>query len=108
MKEECTRRLLIPYDRHSFQREIALYIDWYNSQRPHSRLDARTPNEVYYGHSAASTAPRFEPRRSWPRGSPCAAPQAPVRGHRGARLNCRVSYVQGRKHLSIVSLDRAA
>jgi transposase InsO family protein len=108
MKEECTRRLLIPYDRHSFQREIALYVTWYNTHRPHTLLGAQTPNEVYYSRPPACTAPRLEPRRCWPRGSPCAAPLAPVRGRRGVRLNCRVNHVQGRKHLPIVSLDRAA
>lgn len=108
LKEECTRRLLVPYDRRSLQREIALYIDWYNTHRPHSLLEARTPNEVYFGLPPACNAPRFEPRRSWPRGSPCAAPRAPVRGRRGTPLNCHVSYVAGRKHLPIVTLDRAA
>ena len=47
MKEECTRRLLVPYDRRSLQREIALYVSWYNAHRPHTLLGARTPNEVY-------------------------------------------------------------
>jgi putative transposase len=108
IKQECTRRLLVPYDRRSLQREIALYVSWYNAHRPHSLLKARTPDEVYFGLPPACHAPRFEPRRSWPRGSPCAAPRAPVRGRRGTRLNCHVSYVAGRKHLPIVTLDRAA
>jgi transposase InsO family protein len=108
LKEECTRRLLVPYDRRSLRREIALYVSWYNSHRPHTLLGSRTPNEVYYGRPPACTAPRFEPRHSWPRGSPCATPLAPVRGRRGTRLNCHVSYLAGRKHLPIVTLDRAA
>jgi putative transposase len=108
MKVECTRRLLVPYDRRSLRREVALYVFWYNAHRPHTKLEGRTPNEVYYGHPPACSAPRFEPRRSWPRGSPCAAPHAPVRCRRGTRLNCHISYVAGRKHLPIVTLDRAA
>jgi transposase InsO family protein len=108
MKDECTRRLLIPYDRESLRREIGLYVSWYNAHRPHTLLEARTPNEVYYGLPSACAAPRFEPRRRWPRGSPCAAPLAPIRGRPGAHLNCRINYVQGRKHLPIVTLDRAA
>jgi transposase InsO family protein len=51
MKEECTRRLLVPYDRRSRQREISLYVSWYNAHRPHALLEARTPNEVYYGRA---------------------------------------------------------
>jgi hypothetical protein len=82
MKEECTRRLLVPYDRGALRREISLYVSWYNGHRPHSLLEVRTPDEVYYARSPACTAPRVEPRRRWPRGSPCAAPQAPVRGPR--------------------------
>lgn len=108
MKEECTRRLLVPYDRAALRREMSLYLSWYNEHRPHSLLGACTPNEVYYGQSPACDAPRFEPRRRWPRRSPCAAPQARVRGRRAARLNLRVSYVSGRKHLPIVQLDRVA
>jgi putative transposase len=108
MKEECTRSLLVPYDGAALRREISLYISWYNDHRPHSLLKARTPNEIYYGRPPACTAPRFEPRQAWPRGSPCAAPQAPVRGRRAARLKLRVSYFSGRKHLPIVQLNRAA
>lgn len=108
IKEECTRRLLVPYDLRSLQREITLYVTWYNAHRPHSSLGFRTPNEVYYGRPPACTAPRIEPRRSWPRGSPCAAPLASVRGRCGTRLKCQVSYVARRKHLPIVTLDRAA
>jgi transposase InsO family protein len=108
MKEECTQRLLVPYDRAALRREISLYVSWYNGHRPHSLLEARTPDEVYYGRSPACTAPRFEPRQGWPRGSPCAAPQAPVRGRRSAPLSLRVTHVSGRKHLQIVQLGRAA
>jgi putative transposase len=108
LKEECTRRLLVPYDRAALRQEISMYISWYNAHRPHTLLAARTPNEVYYGRSPACTTPRFEPRRCWPRGSPCAAPQAVGRGRRGAPLTLDVSCVSGRKHLPIVTLARAA
>jgi putative transposase len=108
LKEECTQRLLVPYDGAALRREMSLYVSWYNDHRPHSFLGARTPNEVYYGRPTACTAPRFEPRRCWPRGSPCADPQAAVRSRRGGRLNLGVSYFSGRQHLPIVQLDRAA
>jgi len=108
LKNECTRRLLVPYQRTALRRELALYVDWYNGHRPHDTLDSATPDEIYFGRRQASRKPRFEPRRSWPRGSPCAGPQAVVRGRRGNRLELDVSYLVGRRHLPIVELKRAA
>jgi putative transposase len=35
---------------------IARYIDFYNSHRPHSSLDGKTPDSVYFGASAAIAA----------------------------------------------------
>lgn len=69
LKDECTRLLLVPYQRNSFRRELVHFVSWYNEDRPHTRLDVRTPNEVYFGKKPAYLAPRFEPRRRWPRGS---------------------------------------
>jgi putative transposase len=108
IKDECTRRMIIPYRRDAFRHELSLFIAWYNGQRPHTRLNVRTPDEIYFEKSAACCAPRFEPRRCWPRGSPCAQPQAEVRGRRGARLDVQVSHLAGRKHLPVVELRQAA
>jgi transposase InsO family protein len=108
LKQECTRRILVPLDRRPFEREIGLFVAWYNGHRPHSFLEASTPNEVYFSRTPASRRARFEPRCRWPRRSPCAGPQAPVRGRRGVRLDLRVAFRAGRKHLPIVSLRRAA
>jgi putative transposase len=108
IKEECTRRILVPFHHSAFRRELLLYIDWYNGDRPHTALEARTPNEVYFGRLAACARRRYEPRRRWPPGSPCAAPRAPIRGRRGARLDLHVRYRSRRTHLPIVELKRAA
>ena len=108
IKDEGTRRMIVPYCRDAFRRELSLFIGWYNGHRPHTWLDARTPDEAYFGRPAACCAPRFEPRRRWPRGSPCAQPQVKIRGRRGARIEVQVSYLAGRKHLPIVELKRAA
>ena len=107
MKNECTRRLVVPYGRYTFWHELALYVDWYNCHRPHQALDGATPKELYDDLLPACRGPRFEPRKKWPRGSPCAGPVAEVRGRRGTRLAMRVSYVGGRRHLPIVELQRA-
>jgi putative transposase len=108
MKNECTRKLIVPYEQEGMRQELSVFVEWYNGHRPHSTLDARTPDEAYHDLQPACRAPRFEPRHRWPPGSPCAAPQAKVRGRRGQRLELNVSYLPGRKHLPIVELRKAA
>jgi len=108
LKNECTRRLLVPYRRPQFQRELSLYVRWYNGHRPHDALETRTADEVYFGLAPACLAPRYEPRRRWPRRSPCAGPQAEERGRRGERLTLNVRFLARRKHLPIVELRRVA
>ena len=66
------------------------------------------PEEVYREIFPACREPRFEPRRRWPRGSPCARPAADVRGRRGEQLELSVSFVANRRHLPIVEIRRAA
>jgi hypothetical protein len=90
------------------EREIDFYVSWFNARRPHDWLGGRTPDEAYYRQVPACRKPRFEPRSRWPRRSPCARPQALVRGQPGVRLELRLGYRAGRKHLPIVSLKRAA
>jgi putative transposase len=108
IKNECTRKLIVPYDRSMLWRELSLFVEWYNGHRPHSTLEARTPDEVYFALQPACRAARFEPRPRWPRDSPCAEPQAHVRGRRGQRLDLNVTYLAGRRHLPIVELKKAA
>ena len=100
--------LLVPYRREAFLRELAAVIGWYNDSRPHTWLGGRTPNEVYFRRFPANRRPRFESRARWPRGSPCAKPWALARGSPGAGLTVEVSFYQGRKHLPIAHLKRAA
>ena len=69
--KELLRLTTIPENQTEFERELELIIDWYNEHRPHETLDGKTPNEVHYSRPAANEQPRFEPRRKWPRGSPC-------------------------------------
>ena len=52
--------------------------------------------------------PRFEPRSRWPRGSPCVAPQAKVQGKNGSKLVLVIGFYEGRKHLPVIELKRAA
>jgi len=108
LKDECTRRILVPQRRKAFRRELLSFLDWYNEYRPHMRLDGRTPNEVYFRQRPANRCPRVEPRKGWPRGSPCARPCTLVAGKPGDRFDLEVDYFGGCRHLPIVSLKRAA
>lgn len=56
----------------------------------------------------ANRRPRIEPRPHWPRGSPCALPNALVAGKPGARFNFEVGHFDGHRQLPIVKLRRAA
>jgi putative transposase len=108
LKDEGTRRFVLPLDSRSAKRELSLILEWYNTHRPHMTLAGQTPNEVFYGDAPASRRPRVEPRSQWPRGSPCAKPQVLVAGKPGDGFHLDLSYYQNRKHLPIVTLRRAS
>ncbi len=108
LKTECTRRIAVSQRRRDFRNELTLFVTWYNEHRPHTWLDGRTPNEVYFGRRPANRKPRIEPRRRWPRASPCAAPRTLVAGQPGDRFEWRLAFHAGRRHLPVVSLKRAA
>jgi putative transposase len=108
MKNECTRRILVPLRLAAFQRELSMFAEWYNGDRPHEALRTRTPDEIYFGRRPACLFPRFEPRAGWPRRSPCAKPSVLVRGHPGAVVELDLGFHAGRKHLPLVSLKRVA
>jgi hypothetical protein len=108
VKQECTRRLVVPYSKEKFAAELRHFVRWYNGHRPHDTLQAATPDEVYRGLTPACMKPRFEPRPRWPRDSPCAGAQTTIRGRPGVCVEFNVRYLAGRKHLPIVSLKRVA
>jgi len=109
MKSEALRRILVPLERKAFKREVSLFVEWYNSHRLHSTLQAATPpDEIYFGWLPKCRQARHEPRPRWPRGSSCAGPAASVRGRPGQRVELTVRFVQGRRHLPIFEMERAA
>jgi transposase InsO family protein len=108
MKNECTQKIRVPFRLDAMRRELTFYVAWYNEYRPHTYLDGRTPREVYKGIVSANTKPRIEPRSRWPRGSPCAAPQAKVKGRPGAKFVLTVAFMENRKHLPVVELQKVA
>ena len=106
--KEILRRITIPEDQLAFEREIGLVIDWYNEHRPHETLDGKTPNEVHFTRPPASEQPRIEPRRKWPRDAPCAKPMVGIEGDPGAPIIVEIDCQEGRRHLPIISVRRAA
>jgi transposase InsO family protein len=87
MKTECTSKILVPLADELMERELALYVVWYNEHRPHQMLDGRSPNEVLLdqiGTTCLDYADASDPVR------------------------LRLSYLAGRPHLPIVELQQVA
>ena len=61
LKQESARRMIVPMRRRQFRNELLFFTSWYNEHRPHTWLDGRTPNEVYFGRRPANRRPRIEP-----------------------------------------------
>ncbi len=104
MKTEALRKFLLPFRLTDIQQELTSFKIWYNEHRPHTTLNGQTPNEVYTHAYPANRKPRHEPRKRWPRGSPCTKPQTLIKGKSGESLKLQVSYHDGKKHLPIVEL----
>jgi hypothetical protein len=108
MKDEGTRRILVPQRRSTFRYVIGDFFAWYNEWRPHTALEGRTPNEVYFRLRPVNRRPRIEPRARWPRRSPCARPRTLIAGQPGDRFTLDIKFLGGQRHLPVVSLKRAA
>ena len=108
LKEECTRRIVVPMRRRDMRRELACHLDWYNENRPHEYLEGKTPNEAYYDRPPASEEPRIEPRPNWPPTASCAAPVTDIDSAPGQKVELVVSYHAGRKHLPVLQLRQVA
>ena len=89
LKDECTRRILVPYGFDHMRDELGAFITWYNEHRPNMALDARTPGEVY---DHAAPAPKL-----------CVLPRS-----KAPPLKLTVSFFADRRHLPIFRIDKAA
>jgi len=97
---------LVPLQIDRCRRELLLYLRWHNEFRPHQSRKGRTPNEIVGGAPLAPRV-RFEPR-----------PRLFELGQRRRKrdtdvvlvnnLHLRVERLDGRAHLPVVHLDRAA
>jgi putative transposase len=109
LKTECVSALpIVPLELDLVAAEMRSYFDWYDAERPHETLGGRTPDEVYCRRRPANSKPRLETRIKWPRNSPCANPQAPVRGPCGACPELILDFVADRAHLPRIRLKRTA
>jgi len=106
MKEECTRRIIVPLNKRDFEKELSFWQEWYNSLRPHMTLKGKTPDEVYFGLRAANTLPRLEPRPKVHHSTPCAKPRMMMAGKAGRKINLHLSFLDGRSHLPILTVQR--
>jgi hypothetical protein len=106
--KEGIRHIVVPLKRETLRRDLLSLVGWYNEFRPHRTLRGRTPNEVYFGRFPANRRPRLEPRPNWPRGSPCAVPQALVAGQPGDKFVLELRRHDGWAHMPVVTLRRAA
>ena len=106
MKAELTRRILVPTSYENVDREMKLWRTWYNGSRPHDSLKGRTPDEVYFKQRAANTLPRIEPRAGVTHRTPCAKPRVTFAGRAGAKVHVELSFLEGRRHLPIVTTTR--
>jgi len=104
LKDECTRRILVPMGLGDFRKEIRLFGIWYNACRPSQALAGRTPLEVF-----------AEGERDRKDGA-VASEQAPIQRERASPrrnvdtppLALHVTCLEGREHLPIVELRKAA
>ena len=99
---------LVPLGSAEMDGLLQAYVFWYATERPHQGLGGRTPLEMFDGARPAHHRPRLEPRARYPASAPSAAPRAPVRGKRGARIELILSHPTGASHLPVVRLRRAA
>jgi len=108
MKNQCCRRIVVPMRVTKLRAEVSVYSVRYNHHRPHQGLGGHTPDEVYFHREPATEKRRCEPRRNWARGGACGEPWANVTGRRGVRVKLKASYLEGRRHLPMPALQRAA
>lgn len=102
------RRWLTPSTWRAVGKELALFADGKDPERPHAAFEGGSPDAIYFGRASANRRPRVEPRPRWPPDAGCAGPQARVRARPGARLALELRFRAGRAHLPVVTLTCAA
>jgi hypothetical protein len=99
-KDEWLRRLIIPLRLETMRKELRAYAFWFSEHRPHQALDGCTPREIYDDVVPLSQARHFTLRPT------CTADQDDAVS--SFQLTLAVTYYEGRRHLPIITLRRAA
>lgn len=107
IKQECVGRIFIPLATDAFETELLTYARWYNEHRPHRTIKGKTPNEVHDGRSPASERPCIETRDT-PTEKSAATIAVSGANPKVAGLRLIVTHFEGRKHLPVIELARAA
>ena len=108
VKDECLRKMLISLNMNQMRQNLTKYIHWYNTHRPHSKLNGATPLEIYENRKPANLKPRYEPRKRRPKTSGCATPVVPIKGKRGVRLELHIRFIDKNRNLPVVELREVA
>ena len=74
---------------------------WVDGARPLASQVA-----VYFGHRAANTLPRIEPRLKVTPRTPCARPRVTYASQPGTKVHVELSFLEGRRHLPIITTTR--
>jgi hypothetical protein len=97
LKDECLRKILVPFSPSRMRAELEAYRVWYNTARPHSALGSATPAERLAGRHQNRL--RFEPREGVTIASGI---------QRVQKLELLVTHLRNRPHLPLVELREAA
>jgi hypothetical protein len=106
IKDECFRRMPIPLGIGAMRAELAAYLSWYHTERPHQALGGLTPAERLSAERPARDQRRLEPRPLMPIANNGAARTRPRRV-RGTLQLCVVREI-GSAKLPVLELRQAA
>jgi transposase InsO family protein len=100
LKDEWLRRLIIPLHLQAMKKELSVYCSRFNEHRPHQALNGCTPRDIYRNPALLDLSPCTRPRHERSTIHNVMQPHP--------RLKLVVTYHEGRRHLPIIELKRAA
>ncbi|MDR2439672.1 MAG: hypothetical protein LBE12_09940 [Planctomycetaceae bacterium] len=99
-------RIVIPISKDDMIHETKLFFDWYNEYRPHTTLNGKTPNEVYYHRHAANAKPRIETRPKVKHSTLCAKPRMCIADKIGTKIKLRLEFLEGQLYLPLIRIEQ--
>jgi hypothetical protein len=100
LKDEWLRRVIIPLRVKAMGGELAAHTAWFNKHRPHQALNGCTPCEIYADPAILDLSPCTRSRHERSTIHNVAEPLA--------GLQVVATHHEGRRHLPIIELKRAA